>query len=502
MKRYFIFLVLLFLCNTIVFSQNWPVIRNDLVYYFRESSILPSPNSIATFTDTVYKVGDDSLSLIRKSPNRFQFNFGNCLSMENIFLGPKFIVRSKSIYFFNEQLDSIRINIDEDNPTSLVYKNDSLKYALISTIESVSEELVLGEFDSVLKVKFIVLNFSGDTIKNHPLTKMGLKFSKTFGLIETPSWNDFPFYTTNPNSHNLIGLFEKNGLFRKGVINKYDDHNFEHKVGDEIHEVYENISWLQTGISVEFETINKKLLIISRDTFLGNIGYTANREMETISGIRYVDINKPDEIKREFIKDKIGIMVNYNELVYPYTLKALYPVIIGNDLNSFSFNSNLQKWTHTDNNYMRIGEMYFRDSCWFDYPEPNYYYRSTFYDSIGGPYYHHTLLSGGLISNQLVYFKSGNIKYGIPIGLNHVEKTLSINVYPNPANEYLNIENGLNQTCQFELRNMSSQLVLSKEILGTEQIYISNLDDGIYFYKISFKNQSLHQFGKLFVSKR
>ena len=59
----------------------------------------------------------------------------------------------------------------------------------------------------------------------------------------------------------------------------------------------------------------------------------------------------------------------------------------------------------------------------------------------------------------------------------------NINVYPNPALEYITIEMGSN-TGIVELYNGFGQLVLSQELYASKLIYVGDLAMGVYVYQV------------------
>jgi hypothetical protein len=63
-------------------------------------------------------------------------------------------------------------------------------------------------------------------------------------------------------------------------------------------------------------------------------------------------------------------------------------------------------------------------------------------------------------------------------------KDLGIQVYPNPANEYLNIELSNNENTNISLINILGEVVLNKQINNSEKLALSNLSKGIYFLSI------------------
>ena len=92
----------------------------------------------------------------------------------------------------------------------------------------------------------------------------------------------------------------------------------------------------------------------------------------------------------------------------------------------------------------------------------------------------------------------GNTTIGITVsictGIIGNNDAIKFNVYPNPANDILNINIGVDKITdfEFEMTNMFGQEVLRKEIQISpdkteEQLNISSLANGIYFLKINSK---------------
>lgn len=59
----------------------------------------------------------------------------------------------------------------------------------------------------------------------------------------------------------------------------------------------------------------------------------------------------------------------------------------------------------------------------------------------------------------------------------------SFTIYPNPVNEYINIYTNSTKCGTFELFNNLGYQVLSKNVMGDEQIFIGNLPKGVYLVK-------------------
>lgn len=67
------------------------------------------------------------------------------------------------------------------------------------------------------------------------------------------------------------------------------------------------------------------------------------------------------------------------------------------------------------------------------------------------------------------------------------DKTNKISVYPNPANNFINIQSSAKTT--ITLTSQSGRVILSKTISGTGQINTSNLPEGIYYIKGNLQSE-------------
>ena len=111
-----------------------------------------------------------------------------------------------------------------------------------------------------------------------------------------------------------------------------------------------------------------------------------------------------------------------------------------------------------------------------------YWYSSASNDYPGGQPYS-TLFNN--LTNDL-YFQT------FMLSSNGIEENtaVNINIYPNPASEFLMINSSKNQCLQIEIYSSIGEKVISKRIEQSETIPINNLPDGMYFLKIISDNNS------------
>jgi Secretion system C-terminal sorting domain len=80
------------------------------------------------------------------------------------------------------------------------------------------------------------------------------------------------------------------------------------------------------------------------------------------------------------------------------------------------------------------------------------------------------------------------VKISSLVGFENDQVETKINVYPNPFNNQLIVENSEFSTGKLTLYNNLGSFLLKKDIFGNEIIDTTNLPSGMYFYKVSNKN--------------
>ena len=91
----------------------------------------------------------------------------------------------------------------------------------------------------------------------------------------------------------------------------------------------------------------------------------------------------------------------------------------------------------------------------------------------------------------------GNLTdYRISSGINELDDEGRINIYPNPADNWLNIESQHDPLSKITLFNLSGQVLLESEVQTTNKAYIdlTEIPRGIYFLKlVSTRSTSVHK---------
>jgi len=145
------------------------------------------------------------------------------------------------------------------------------------------------------------------------------------------------------------------------------------------------------------------------------------------------------------------------------------------------------------------------DSCWYLIMADGCLSDKKYIKGLGGPYYACTeaFCLGGA-ERKLVYYKKGNTTWGNPLiitDISDIEQLKNIQVYPNPANDYINVKfcDNSNSDCFISIYNIQGKLMISRKLeLIDSKIYISDFKTGIYIFKI-FDNEKVLKLDKLII---
>jgi hypothetical protein len=99
-----------------------------------------------------------------------------------------------------------------------------------------------------------------------------------------------------------------------------------------------------------------------------------------------------------------------------------------------------------------------------------------------------SLFAIGYISYaQNVYIPDANFKNALmSVGVDTNTENRTVNIYPNPSDDLINIEVGEKHHATIEIYNVSGRLVYSKELNSkVEKIDLSGFSRGMYLVKVS-----------------
>lgn len=77
----------------------------------------------------------------------------------------------------------------------------------------------------------------------------------------------------------------------------------------------------------------------------------------------------------------------------------------------------------------------------------------------------------------------------------------AVNIYPNPASNFINIENKLNANLSINLYSINGQLVASKSTTGNSSMDISILSAGLYFFVVNDEQGNAIKQGKINIAR-
>lgn len=86
-------------------------------------------------------------------------------------------------------------------------------------------------------------------------------------------------------------------------------------------------------------------------------------------------------------------------------------------------------------------------------------------------------------SGEEFAFDTFTVEESSTLGIDDVELTTEIGIYPNSSNDYIRIQ-GLKKAINYELYNLTGQKILKGTISNNEKIDVQNLIKGIYLLKL------------------
>ncbi|GAL84682.1 hypothetical protein MYP_1910 [Sporocytophaga myxococcoides] len=447
MKFFTTFCIFLCLSLNVLFAQDYNPLRKGLTYQYATA------NRDTLFTlrlDSVYAIGSDSIFELDKK--YFGCLNGECYS--NI-LGRKIIKSPYKVYSFitlSKDTLVLKLNVPLNTPWTF-----SKRRNLEAIILSKTYEKVFDLMDSLITIRLS----DGKEIK----------ITKSFGLYstETPfEYNDLAersFYSVNFFSYKLDAIKELNlGSYFATLENIY---NFE--VGDrwgqqEEDALYPRPIFLPSG-NIYYEVIGKELIE-------GSSSYDYK--------IRRVRRNK---FFRETTVDTLSLEQYRKETIeYYIDMFDLLTYEIGFD-DPFQYRV-----------YIKHDSLIVQSITNF---ESSYYY--VYFPGIGLTSYHNADWGGGLNQYKLttVCFNKGDKVLGncdellaIILDTKPAIVNSKIEILPNPASEYINIENA--KGADYELINCYGSVILNG-IIKTDQevIPVNSLEDGLYYLKLESPESSV-----------
>jgi hypothetical protein len=472
-----VFLINFFTVN----GQNWQTVRSGRIAYFDNDQ--GWINCIR-----IDSVKFDKDSVLYPMANIQQIG-SNCFTPKgNSWMGIKVIIKNNGVnLFFNNNNDTIRINTRAKAGESwtLFEIKDSIK--IIAEVLSAETQSILGETDSIKTIGFKVYE-KNILAEHHYLRDKSLILSKSHGFIKMMNFRVFPEEPTTPSFeilmvYHLIGLTNPD----RGVQNLTIMDIFDFQVGDELHVFYEWKDWDSfRGYLTQRKTILKYL---ERSGTHDSVVYKIDREESVFNRIQ-----KWDSTTYEYVHDTLNMAYQPDSL---FDKLPGEPIIAedgayANIMVNGTPVSKIKPFEHiyfneSDNCYRRI----FYDGCYSD---------NSYFKGLGGPYYS---CQGGFITltseeNKLVYYKKGSTTWGTPLvitAVDDLEIEDQLKVYPNPASDFVTIENRSGKADEYiiSLTDLQGREVFKNEtvISTTFRLDVSSLKAGAYILKLKDKENQL-----------
>jgi len=390
--------------------------------------------------------------------------------------GKKIVFENQWNYFFNEDNDSIKIKTDAGiNDSWTLFRRSDL--TISATVTKWDTAMVMGVIDSV---KTITLHVFDSSMKPtpHELENTTIALSKHYGLTKTLNFIYFPSIKYSPgyyvpNQYDLVGMTHPElGVQHIKWFEIFDFHE-----GDEFHYI-ESTNFLMSGGSAS----EKKIIIriLKRENFNDLIRYTQDVEFllnyqqntkseAIITYQHYQDTNLIH--KNAAFDQEPGIPVFNNER----TQMQIYPMINNGSSPEIYLKEN-NCWRRSIIN---------DDACNF----VSYAKGRGLISASSGCW---QLLYE---SKEQVYYKKSSVTWGNPLVLTNNEEVynrFTINIYPNPATDKINIDLKDMTPCTFELFDAQGLLVKQKELNAlSNSVSTQELSKGLFFYRVIVGNKQV-----------
>lgn len=473
-----IFCVLISMLN--IFGQDYQAINSNKIAYFDNQY-----RNIKCIRIDSAKYQKDSVLFPFAAIQQLDYD---CFS-PNVasWIGKKVIVKETGEnIFFNKFNDTIIINTKAElGDKWIAYKNTN-SLTIEATVIHKDTMSFLGLNDSVKTIDFKAFDENMQPL-DFSINNMSLEISKKYGFVKTFNFYLFPnFKADYPyedfEEFTLIGLSNP----KLGIQNLtwFEVNDFQ--VGDELH-VLDKFSYWDWVRNDYLHTITIKEIY----KYLERIDYP-NSIVYRYSLKKSIHKTWPDSSSLKFYNDTLKTTIESDPL---FDKLPGEPVIT--DYMAFSYY--MTNETHVSKSNPGLSEeiILSGDSCWSMIVSDGCMYDTKYIKGLGGPYYSY---SKGYCSSfgerKPVFYKKNDVIWGSPLVITAISEieTNSIKVFPNPAKDYINIYFGgdKNKICMIKFFDIGGRLIKSKNLEFAKSIInISDLETGIYFYKLTEKDKIL-----------
>ncbi len=217
------------------------------------------------------------------------------------------------------------------------------------------------------------------------------------------------------------------------------------------------------------------------------------------------EMNKVAKIVMAYENNKIAKFTDY---VWNDSLESWDKV--AKEVYSYDDNGNVEK--------ILTSQLLEDGITWYDVAKEVFEYNNDYsYDQLILPYMYlmkknDYLGEGSLFNHMLTKIKSfvnmptkeewvmnGEVDFyysaGEFTGVNKINNEKLVSVYPNPVQDFIEFKMSSPDTYQFNMYDVTGKTVISREVKNGDEISVSNLNSGVYFYKIN--NENYNYSGKI-----
>ena len=477
MKQLLTILILRALINTSKAQHYFPFLRSNISYFEGQN------RKVYTL-----KTKDSSNNQYNFEPNLHinpNFDEGGCDIKTNAsWMGRKVIQVSDTSFWF--------INF-EGKPITL-YTNSKVGQSWQAYSDGVTNFMFNHVKDSILQIfgRTDTIKIIQTTLpaQSNTTQLVSVWLSKAHGLIKTVNFYTFPKtfqlgILTYQFPSTLTLVSEANTNLPLQNITWSDIYNFD--VGDEFHYLDYNFIVNYQPDLITTDTCRSIYIVYQKQSNNDSLFYKFTRR-------QYCTFRKNDSLWYRLVTDSVDVIYTKDTMLNkePGLSRPRYTGNLGMGLYTIALNRNtIEKSTYISS--IILGEF---DSCGLMaadlYNTPQFYYKG-----VGGPYYEEIsngFPGGSSTAHLLVYYKKLNQTWGNPwpqnLSVTKHSLQQKFSVYPNPTKNILTVNNPTTRELNFKLVNMLGEVVFDTTLnQGENNLNISSLHAGVYFYHIQHANQ-------------
>lgn len=469
MKKTLLVSVLCAITTLSIFAQNYQLLNSNKQYIYSDNFA----SAVGLEMDSIKLQGTDSLLFPSKIFLKTSLDPECFNPFASSFLGDCIIIKDNGFNnIINTEGDTIFIKTNALlNENWLAYEDDNLK--IEASIYEINNLGIYGGMDSVKSIHFQVYDLEMNPLE-HEINEQIFNLSKNFGVkscsnmslfpnVEVQYENEWVQEETIINSYSLKGQTHP----AKGLQNLkwFDVYDFQ--VGDEFHTEVVSMNMDQNSRSY------KRHVYLSREDYSDSIVYQVKQQK--------ISVDYGTDEPLYFYHDTIKIKINKNEDFDNLPRQSIGYGGSG-EYYSMTGSSNLEKFK-TSSGFADYGE-----GCYFEEPYVGscltiYHYKK----GLGGPYHQCDGL-GGLYGSEniLLYYNKGNVVWGTPVdftvSISEKLKPFNISVYPNPVNDWVQIERASDEVLNYKVIDLSGKVILKGSLSQKkEAIDLSSMNAGVYF---------------------